>query len=567
MFSAHTAIRRGAAVLLTAVVAAVLSGCVSIPTSGPVNQGIALNAGQGAANFEFNPEGPQKGATPQNILTGFVAAFTSASGSYAVAKQFLTPGFAATWNPRQSVQVRSGAPRVSEFSSTSISYSYDSIASVDASGAYREANQPQTMQFGFTKQNGQWRISAAPSGIVVPFEIFRRVFSQHEIYFFDLTSERVVPDVRWYPSGTAATRIVAALLAGPPLWLSKAVRTAFPDGTRLSDVGSVITIINGVARVDLTKEALLASPKERALMHLQLTASLSSVANISSVTMSVDGITLSVTEVTSDALQADTKVDSQPLVYSDGEFGFYGANKVAALPQLSAKVSALQPRAATLSSDGRTVAVLGTAGVSVVRVSTLLAKLLDPRAKLIAPSIDEYGFVWSVPANEPNALRVFDETDGVHNVFAGLPLDANIVSLEVSRDGARVAILLAAATGPRLIVAAIIRDAGNRLNPVSLGLPIVDTSVAGGAAVGATWVDALTVAVLLNTGNQSTVESFTIGGQRSNLGTSLPASRAIVGGNGLEGLRVLASDSTVFSYGNSTWQSNRATVDFIGTQR
>ncbi|CAN5202629.1 LpqB family beta-propeller domain-containing protein [soil metagenome] len=558
--------RRLGMVALTVAVLGALTGCVGIPHSGPVTQGLSLDTGSGTANFEFNPEGPEKGAKPSEILTGFVAAFTSATGGYAVARQYLSDSFAGKWDPRQSVQVRSGAPRLSTLLGDTIDYSFSAVATVDASGSYRESSEPVTMRFGFVKQNGQWRINSAPSGIVLPSENFKRIFSQAEIYFFDPTSEHLVPDVRWFPNGTAATRIVAALLAGPPEWLSKAVRTEFPDGTRLSDSGSVVTVESGVAKVDLTKEAQEASAKERELMRLQLTSSLSSVPNISSVSISIEGAVLPIEAQDAESPQADAKVDSQALVYRRTSFGYYANNKVAALPQLSRQVVALGPRAATLSSDGESVAVLGTAGVSLVRQSVATPELLDNRLGLADPSLDEYGFVWSVPSESPNAIQAFDSTGAAHAVAGSLPADSQIASLEISRDGARVAILLSTSTGPRLIVAAIIRDPDQKQAPVSLGTPVVDEPLGDGQAVDATWVDQLTVATLVSGGVESSVDSFTIGGQRSSLG-SLPAAQSIVGGNGLDGLRILGSDQTIWAYRGSSWQSSNVLVNFIATQR
>lgn len=558
--------RRLGLLALTVTVLGVLTGCVGIPHSGPVTQGLSLDTGSGTANFEFNPEGPEKGAKPSEILTGFVAAFTSATGGYAVSRQYLSNSFAGKWDPRQSVQVRSGAPRLSTLSGDSIDYSFTAVATVDASGSYRESSEPVTMRFGFVKQRGQWRISAAPSGIVLPSENFKRIFSQAEIYFFDPTSEHLVPDVRWFPNGTAATRIVAALLAGPPDWLSKAVRTEFPDGTRLSDSGSVVTVESGVAKVDLTKEAQQANAKERELMRLQLTSSLGSVPNISSVSISVEGAILPIDAQDPNSPETDAKVDSQALVYRRSSFGYYANDKVASLPQLSKQVVALGPRAATLSSDSETVAVLGTAGVSIVRQGVATPELVDPRLDLAEPSIDEYGFVWSVPADDPNAIKAFDSAGAAHAVSGSLPADSRIASLEVSRDGARIAILLSTSTGPRLIVAAIIRDPDQKQAPVSLGTPIVDEPLGDGQAVDATWVDQLTVATLVSGGVESSVDAFTIGGQRSSLG-SLPSAQAIVGGNGLDGLRILGGDQAIWAYRGSSWQSSNVLVSFIANQR
>jgi hypothetical protein len=555
------------AAAVAVLAAAALSACVSIPSSGPATEGFALSGGSGNGTVEYNPDGPANGASQQDILRGFTAAFASSTGGYAVARQFLASDFASKWDPRQSVQVRTGAPHFTELDPFTIDYSYNTVATVDSSGSYKQAAQSSSLPFSFVKQSGQWRISSAPNGIVLTDQIFDRVFGEHALYFLDQSNQHLIPDLRWFPSGTtAATRIVTALLNGPPSWLKGAAFSAFPDGTQLSNSGSLVTVDSGVARVDLTKEAATLDLKERQFMKLQLLYSLRSVASISNVSISVQGTELAIGDLGPNGPQPDAKVDGQALVWRRAEFGFYANNRVAPIIGLSLKVVALKPTAATLSSNGDVLAVRGDAGVSVVR-QTAPAVLLDSRPGLIDPSMDEDGYVWSVPAAEPNSIRVFDTGNVQHVVNPALPADAQIVSLEISRDGARVAILLSTSTGSRLIVAAILRDPDQKQVPVTLGPPIVDVPLAEGDATDATWVDDLTVAALVTESSQSSVQLFAIGGKRTTLGAPLPAAVEIVGGNGQSGLRVLSDDLTIRNYQGSSWQSSGVKVDFIATQR
>ncbi|MBK4346404.1 LpqB family beta-propeller domain-containing protein [Lacisediminihabitans changchengi] len=556
-------IRRAAIVAAVVSVATLLAGCVSIPSSGPVDQGLAIASGTGGTSFEVNPEGPEKGASQLDIVKGFVAAFQSSTGGYSVAKQYLSASFSDKWQPQQSVQVRSGAPRYAQQSDGSISYAFTTSATVDAVGSYKQADAPVSLPFTFVKEGGQWRISSAPNGIVLSDQTFQRVFIKHPIYFLDPTGRNLVPDLRWFALGTAPTRIVSALLNGPPQWLEGAVRTYFPDGTQLSDSGSLVTVDSGIARVDLTKQASTATAQQQQLMLLQLTDSLRSIASISRVEISVDGTPLAIPDLGATGPQPDPKVDGQALVFLRKQFGFYANGKVAPIPQ-SSRVAALAPTAATLSSDGGDVAVLGSAGVSLVAKASTPARLLDERPNLIAPSLDEDGFVWSVPSDQPDAILAIDATGKQNPVAPSLPADATVTSMQVSRDGARIAFLLSTGTGPRLLVAAILRD--SKRVPVGIGPSILDVPFSGGDAREVTWVDELTVATLVTTGTQSQVVTFVIGGQRTDL-AALTDSRSIVGGNGLDGLRVLGDDGVLYSYPGSSWQSTKARVSFIATQR
>lgn len=559
--------RRRSAFLAVVVAATLLAltACVGIPDSGPVNAGLSLSEDNTGSDIAFNPESPATGATQQGILKGFVASFTSATGGYAVARQFLSESFAAKWDPRQSVQVRDGVPRISTVDATTLSYSFDSEATLDSTGAYVRNSQSFTLPFSFVKEKGQWRISAAPDGIVLANQTFERIFRQYPIYFFTPDNRFLVPDLRWFASGTAATRIVSALLAGPPDWLKGAAFSRFPDGTKLSDSASVVTLAEGVAEVDLSKEALTASAKDRQFMYLQLTESLRSVVSISRVNLSIQGTPLQFADLGANAPQIDMTVDSQALVLRDNAFGFFGNNRVADIAGISSKVIALNPRDATISSDQQSVAVLGSAGVSLVRKSAA-SILIDNRPDLIAPTLDEYGYIWTVPASLPNAIIAFDANGAPHNLSPKLQDGSQLVSLEVSREGARLLMLLATPTGPRLMVAAILRN--EKLEPTGIGPAIVDVSLGNGVAVDATWVDQWTVGTLVTAGGESRVELYAIGGKGTSLSSLIP-SRQIVGGNkGQDGLRVVGrDDSSLYSWGGSSWQSSKVSVDFVATQR
>ncbi len=557
--------RRAPLALVCAGALLALTACVGIPSSGPVSAGLSLSEVTSGSGIAFNPEGPTRGATQQGILKGFIASFTSATGGYAIAKQFLSAGFAPKWDPRQSVQVRTGTPQIGQVDSATLSYSFEATAAVDSTGAYTQSNQSFTLPFSFVKESGQWRISAAPNGIVLADQTFQRIFRPYPLYFLAPDNQYLVPDLRWFASGTAATRIVNALVAGPPDWLKGAAFSRFPDGTKLSDAGNVVTLADGVAQVDLSKEALLASARDRQFMHVQLTESLRAVSSISRVSMSIQGTPVPVTDLGTAAPQVDLSVDSQALVLRKNEFGFLANNRVADLAGISSKVVALAPEAATISSDQQSVAVLGSSGVSVVRKSGSVT-ILDPRLDLIAPSMDADGYTWSVPSSNPNAITVFDPSGVAHSLSPKLQDGSRMVSLEVSREGARVLMLLSTPTGPRLMVAAILRN--DKLEPTGIGPAILDVSIGTGVAIGATWVDQWTVGTLITADSQSKVELYAIGGQKTALGSLIP-SRQIVGGNkGKDGLRVLGrDDSAIYTWGGSSWQSSKIAVDFIATQR
>ncbi len=558
--------RRTIAAIAVGILAFTLAACGGIPTSGHVQAGDPF-IDEPTGDFVFNPLGPANDADQRAILEGFIAAFTGPQGDYAVARQFLSSSFKKDWDPRQSVLIRTGGPVASSVDSMTMDYSFTSVAQLDQLGAFSAVGSGvQTLQFQFVKEDGQWRIDQAPPGIVLPMSTFLTIFSKHALYFYDLSLNYLVPDERWFPGGTTANRIVTALLAGPPDWLKGTVVSQFPDGTQLSP-GTTVTVDATVAQVDLTTEAAGADRNQRQRMQLQLTESLASVPGIASVEISVADAILTIEPMGPDSPIVQRAVDSRPLVMVEGVFGYLAGGNLTAIPQLSEKVAALSPRAVAVSAGASMAAVLASdGGVYVVSTGQKQAQLIDDRAGLIAPALDDFGTVWSVPADSPNSI-IAVSSDGVeHPVSVSLPTDARIVSLDIAQDNVRVAMLLQTSAGARLIVAAISRDSSQDFLPVSVGVPVLDSLLDDDVAVDAAWIDRLSVATLLNSDGASYVSAFEVGGQRSSLGKpSLGV--AIVGGNSRTGLRVLDVDRHLQSPRGSSWQASTTVVDVVATQR
>ena len=234
-----------------------------------------------------------------------------------------------------------------------MTYSFKTLAAVDATGSYTESPTPlpQSLTYTFVKEGKQWRISDAPSGIVLSDGTFPNVFSPQTLYFLDPSLQHLVPDLRWFPSGTAPTRIVNALLAGPPPWLQKgAVTSVFPDGTQLTSP-KVVLVSSGVARIDLSSEALAAKERERQLMKLQLTASLSGLASVRSIDITAEGSPFPIPDSEDGLPEFQRQVDGRAVVSRDGQFGYYANGKVTSIDQLSAGVLSATPTAATVDTE------------------------------------------------------------------------------------------------------------------------------------------------------------------------------------------------------------------------
>jgi hypothetical protein len=557
----RTRARRPFAVVAALLAALTLAACAGIPTGGAVTAGDVVDE-EVDPLIGFAPQGPRENSTQEELLTDFIAAATNPQADYQIARQFLAEGFASTWDPDASTTVRAGAGTVRRESETQLSYSLSTSASVDRDGRYRESSPASaSLPFTFVREGDQWRIGLAPDGIVLSQNNFPRVFGEYPLYYFDPTSQFLVPDVRWFPTRSSTpNRIVTSLLAGQSSWLSGGVLvSAFPTGTRLGD--GLVEIASGVATVDLSEEARAATAIERERMRQQLSSSL---AAVSSVNITVGGIALEVPDTGVAAAVVNPSVETAPLVLSGDEFGFAAAADINPVGTISAKVIGLGATAVALSRGKSDAAVLGAdGGVYVARNGAGPALLLDDRAGLVAPSIDNSGFVWSVPASSAAGLRVFEFDGTAHDVTSTLPADSRVISIAVSRDGTRLLTYLLTSGGPQLIVSGIVRQGGV---PIGLGEPFA-LQVGSASPISAAWVDNRTVATLAATDEETVVTSFEVGGPSESLG-QLEDGATIVGGNGgTDGLRVLNADGEVFFPRGSGWQMTDVTATVLATQQ
>lgn len=555
-------------IALAAIPLLALTACVSVPFSSGVEIGGDLTTDVDSG-VDFLVAGPTAGATQDEILAGFFAAGAAAQNNYRIARSYLADDVADVWNPYASTLVRSREGTVVRLDDDTLTYTVPIIASVDAVGRYTTADDAasQTLpEFTFVQEGGEWRIGSLGDGILISQQAFPSAFSQHTLYYYDAAFRNLVPDLRWFPARSeVATRIVRAVLEPPTSWLGQgATVSAVPEGTQLAL--APVSVTAGKAQVDLTSEVLALSDRERQRLRLQLEASLRAVSGVVGVQITVDQSAVSIPDWTIGAPEIVPQVDPRVLVSTDQGFGFAtSAGEIEPLGTLSDRVVALGASALALAPNRTVAAVLAPTGVSIVRASDGPDLLVDTRPGLIAPSIDGYQFIWSAPGDGSGSIHATELDGTVHDVEAALPAGARLVSLDLSRDDARVLLLLQSAAGPRLVVAAVIRDASTGV-PIRLG-ELRDVPVNGEIAVDATWVDEVRVASVTRTDESALVELHELGGRTRSLGLP-PDAVQIVGGNGgVEGIRVLGTDGVVLEPRGSGWQSTGIRASFLGTQQ
>jgi hypothetical protein len=242
-------------------------------------------------------------------------------------------------------------------------------------------------------------------------------------------------------------------------------------------------------------------------------------------------------------------------------FGFAGSDGVSTLGKLGANVLALDPKAVTLGRGGGSAAVLTASGVSLVTDGS--STPVDKRSRLIPPTMDNSGFIWSVPARDGAAIHATGADGHVHSIATTIPAKSRIVSFQVSHDGARALAYYSTAAGPRLEVAAILRRNGV---PTGLG-DFVDLPTSGNVPIDATWQDDRTIATLSRSPNgDQLVTSYPIGGPSEELGRAAGGVR-IVGGDTVDTLRVLTDTGNILQRRASGWQGTGLVASLLATQQ
>ncbi|MET1053350.1 MAG: GerMN domain-containing protein [Mycetocola sp.] len=545
-----------------AVVAALaLSGCAGIPQSGAPRVGQPVE-GTEDAEFQFNPKGPAAGASQEQILRGFIGAASSPREDYATAREYLAADLRTEWNPDLNVVVDESAQRsYVSVDDVSMQLTVAPIAEVNEQGEYTEfsSRTPLTQGYSFTKVKDEWRISVAPDRVILDRQSFSDVFSSYAVTFFDPSWTYLVPDLRWFPSRTSTgTRIVKALLDGPGPLLTGAVTTAFPEGTTLTK--NAVPVVGDVAQIDLSSEVFQADPVTLQRMQAQLSGSLTGVSSINSVSITVNNNTEDIPALT----VSSPRVDPRPLVLADDGFGFLSTgDALERIDGLSGRIEALAPSAVVVNASQSLAAVRTSDGVLAVRPSGPDPLRVDARPGLIAPSLDRFGYIWSVPANAPASLIVSRSDGSQTDVVTSWPEASSILSIAVSRDGTRLLALVRVGDEARLLVAGIQRDGDN--TPVSLGDAQV-LAVGSGTAVTSTWVDDLTVATLTTSGDGSTEVVKQIIGGPSEVIQGPAGAVSLVAGSGLRQLRAVLSDGDLTALRTSAWQVVGSGVTLIATQ-
>ncbi len=554
--------RRLGALALLAVSALGLSACEAIPGSGPVQDGLSdLNPGE--QQLQFNPKAPLPGASREEIVLGFVDAASSPVDNYAVARQFLAPNYSDDWDPSQGVFTYSGGQVYTNSSdggangSTVGTLKLSGLATIDAGGTMlpQKPGAPVELRFELAQVNGEWRITSAPSGVILDRNTFDELWTARQVYFLT-PDNRLVAETRWFLNrATQTTQIIHELLTGPSEQMSASLRTAIPSGTVLT-TNSVPVGSNGVAHIDLSSEILDVDSATMELIKSQIAASLQSVSSVRSFEILADGLKL---ETGTIAVEPLIPIDPRSaVVVSNGVLGVLQTNGVKPLDALNQRVMQLEPNAVTMSQDQRSAAVRNGSGVHWVSESDVVQ--LDVRPGLLEPALDLYGYVWSYATSAPGSILVTKPGQSQELLTIPWMGGRTPVAVRVSNNGMRIAALFADGDWSVLVVGSIVRGAdGHPTTIVESASPQLWVT---GVPLDLDGIGEQSYAVLSRNGTSGRVTFATQGVFATDQGAVTEAQK-LGGGGSRASVRVLSAGGHVYASQVPGWQLQADDVDVI----
>jgi hypothetical protein len=410
------------------------------------------------------------------------------------------------------------------------------------------------LQFSFVLENSQWRLSSAPDATVLIRPVFDVVFSPYSVFFVDRQKRFLVPELRWFPTTAATgTRLANALLRGASSWLKPAVVSAIPNGTRLAI--DAVTVEDGVALVDLTARALVASRADRSLMKAQLDATLSQLQNVSEVAISIERTRQEIQDSAADSraipawLLGVLSENGLEMISSSEEPFFQPGQDFFELNGVSE---------IALSNQSRWVAAVTENGVVRTRGERpgLEVELIDSRTGIAGISFDRQEYLWSISRSPGASIFATSSGGETNTVLANWLAGRSVRGFALSPEGSKVALLVQGSGQAQVLVSGIVRDISGQ--PIELAEPIrVATEATNPRSV--SWVDQLTIATVNIDGGSNTGVLSTIGGTSRTI-PALPGTRSIVAAGVSSQLYLLTETGELFSYRGSTWSPLRQSI-------
>ncbi|WP_298593354.1 LpqB family beta-propeller domain-containing protein, partial [uncultured Rothia sp.] len=320
--------------------------------------------------------------------------------------------------------------------------------------------QTETNEFTVVMEDNQWRISSCPDGLWLDGTEFERVFSPCRLYFYDRAFRFAVPDIRWFPhTDHYFELLVRTLMAGPASYLKDVAFSALNESMNLetasmSDNQDVLVRLSG----EHLDDNRLARVREQIMHGLENFSGLGKTEVFYNGTLIPENAPSGFSAVKLNPGIPTRTVAINPngqMVARDDYMSSVGEQL------LLRGVSQLSSPAMGYSAD--VYACLANDAASLYTVYQGTARRVWQSTALTAPSFDAYGWVWA--ADGEGIVRAFkpdseDATERERGVDIGLSWQRNLnfTSVNVSHDGARIAIVAATEGASAVIISGIVRD-------------------------------------------------------------------------------------------------------------
>ena len=542
--------------LLALALVMTLTGCASLPVAGPVRIGPDLVQTTDGDSFYYSPSSPFDGASQTEILNGFIAAGTGPQNDYAVAREYLSESIRSSWNPNQEVLIQRSSPQIVITDQDTAELVVDVAATIDADGKYlvTPLGTGRVLEFSFVLENSQWRLSAVPDATVLIRPVFDVVFSGYSVFFLDRQKRFLVPELRWFPTTPATgTRLANALLGGASNWLKPAVVSAIPTGTRLSI--DAVTVENGVALVDLTARALVASRADRSLMKSQLEATLSQLPNVSEVAISIERAMQEI--VDTDNETSESGVRSLAAVGEEG-LELLASSKDSIFEAGENFFEQSELTEVALSGQSGWIATLTGSGVFRTKGERPGAEveLIDSRAAIAGIEFDRQEYLWST--SRAIGSEIIATSLNLEQSFVSAPWleGLSVRAFAIAPGGSKIALLVQGPSQTRVLVSAVVRNLSG--TPIELAEPLeVASELSNPTSV--SWIDQITIATVNTASGSTSALLSTIGGTSRQL-PALPGTRKILAAGASSQLYLLTETGELFSYRGSAWTPLRQSI-------
>ncbi len=510
--------RRPALVLVALLLVVAASGCVGLPSSGPVRS-VAVQDNSGSdALVDYTPPGPVPGSAPIALVDDFLTSMTATPLNTYVARQYLTAGSSHSWVPEQGTVVYGSQQMVSEPGGR-VTLELRDVVELDGRGTWRgdpTGGKGRDYRLHLVKEGGEWRLSRPPDRLLIPRTHFDVQYQQRLLYFFDQSAQALVPEPVYVPRGRQApTLLLASLLQGPEPDLRRTERTFFPRGTRLDGI-SVPVSRDGTAEVPLSDQVLDAGNTDENLLFAQIAWTLGQLPGVQRVRVTVGG-----TPIDLPGSREDVGVDSwsefDPSVAwastalfglrdrrvvtssTSGEERVTGAAGVLRLGLRSLAVDLLAQHIAGVGSDGRTVLESDRDGVPGRPARRDDVRTVYRGTDVLRPAYDLYGQLWVVDDTRAGAQVSVVRAGTDRPVVAPGVTGAQVDRATLSRDGTRLVTQVRRGGRDRVLVSRVERDTKGRVTRVgpAQALPL---GGATGPVVDIAWQGPATLAVLVRRG-------------------------------------------------------------------